>query len=149
MTASDLLALAGRDLGVTGWLEVTSSMVRRFAELTGDHQWIHLDADRAAAGPFGRPVAHGLLTLSLVGGLLPQLFVPPPGHVVVNEGLAQVRFVTPVPVGSRVRLGAVIRSVDQLGPGARLHLALRFELLGQRVPACLALLRARCVPPAP
>jgi len=100
----ELGAVAGRSLGVGPWREVTPTAVARFARATGDAQWIHLDADRAAAGPFGAPVAHGFLTLSMLPALISEIVEVGGVDWVVNKGLGRVRFGAPVPVGGRVRL---------------------------------------------
>jgi acyl dehydratase len=113
-----LRALAGSTLGPTGWHEVTQDQITLFAEATGDRQWIHVDPARAAAGPFGRTIAHGYLTLSLVIPLWTDLLAIEGIRMAVNYGLDRVRFPAPVPVGGRVRLSAHLAAVDPLGPDA-------------------------------
>ena len=112
MTRSRRLAELGElgrcDLGVTGWHRVTQEMVNRFADATGDHQWIHVDPERAAAGPFGAPVAHGYLTLALIPQLISEVLVVEDADLVVNKGMRELRFAAPVPVGSRVRAAAAV-----------------------------------------
>jgi acyl dehydratase len=112
MTRSCRLAeLDPGSLGVTDWLAVTQEMVHDFADATGDHQWIHVDAERAAVGPFGRPVAHGYLTLALIPRLIfAQLHVED-ADLVVNKGMRELTFKAPVPVGSRVRAATTLGSV--------------------------------------
>ena len=108
----ELKAQAGADLGRTGWLEVTQERVNTFADATGDHQWIHVDAQRAAAGPFGGTIAHGYLTLSMVIPLFGELLEVRGISMGINYGLNKVRFPTPVPVGSRIRLAAALGAVE-------------------------------------
>ncbi len=100
-----LKAAVGQDLGSSGWVEVTQDQVNRFADATGDHQWIHVDVERAKAGPFGGPIAHGYLTLSLAPVLLPEVLQVSGISMGVNYGCNKVRFPSPVPVGSKLRLG--------------------------------------------
>jgi acyl dehydratase len=105
------LGEAGRcDLGVTGWHRVTQEMVDRFADATGDHQWIHVDPDRAAGGPFGGPIAHGYLTLALIPQLISEMLRIEDADLVVNKGIRDLRFAAPVSVGSRVRAAATVTS---------------------------------------
>jgi acyl dehydratase len=104
----ELTALAGADLGHTGWLEITQQRVNTFADATGDHQWIHVDQARAAAGPFGGTIAHGYLTLSLLIPLFGELLEVTGISMGINYGLNKVRFITPVPVGSKIRLAGRI-----------------------------------------
>jgi acyl dehydratase len=114
----DLKALAGADLGHTGWLEITQDRVNTFADATSDHQWIHVDAEKAAAGPFGGTIAHGYLTLSLVVHLLNELLDVRGVSMEINYGLNKVRFPAPVPVGSKVRLAAQVGAVEDAGVNA-------------------------------
>jgi acyl dehydratase len=110
----ELAALAGTTLGPTGWHEVTQDQVNTFADATGDHQWIHTDPERAAAGPFGSTIAHGYLTLSLIIPLWSDLLDLRDIRTRVNYGLNKVRFPAPVPVGGKVRLTADLTAVDRL-----------------------------------
>jgi acyl dehydratase len=110
----ELVALAGTTLGPTGWHQVTQDQVNTFADATGDHQWIHTDPERAAAGPFGGTIAHGYLTLSLIIPLWSGLLDLRDIRTRVNYGLNRVRFPAPVPVGGRVRLTAALAAVDRL-----------------------------------
>jgi acyl dehydratase len=105
---AELVGLAGRDLGTSGWLEVTQDRIDRFADATGDHQWIHVDPERARAGPFGTTIAHGYLSLSLLIPLWTELLRIEGIGMAVNYGLNRVRFPAPVPVGSRIRLAATV-----------------------------------------
>ncbi|MET0495937.1 MAG: MaoC family dehydratase [Actinoplanes sp.] len=135
----ELKKLSGQDLGRTGWLEITQDRVDRFADATGDHQWIHVDPERAAAGPFGGPIAHGYLTLSLVIPLFTELLEIRGTAMGVNYGLEKVRFPNPVRVGSRIRLAATVAEVSDVAPGC-VQLVLDFvvEIDGERKPACVA-----------
>jgi acyl dehydratase len=135
----ELKALAGTDLGHTGWLEITQHRVNAFADATGDHQWIHVDTERAAAGPFGGTIAHGYLTLSLVVHLLTELLDVGGVRMGINYGLNKVRFPAPVPVGSKVRLAAKIGAVEDAGVNAvQAVLDFTVELAGSEKPACAA-----------
>ncbi len=133
------LAAAGTDLGHTDWMEITEDRINRFADATDDHQWIHVDAERAAAGPFGTTIAHGYLTLSLVipqlGGLISVTGV----SMGINYGLNRVRFPSPVPVGSRIRLSGKLASAEDVGGGAvQVTMDLATEIEGGAKPACVA-----------
>jgi acyl dehydratase len=110
-SADELVAAAGQDLGTSGWHTVTQDQINAFADATGDHQWIHLDAERAAAGPFGTTVAHGFLTLSLVPMLAREVYEVRGARMVVNYGLNRVRFPAPLPSGSDVRAQVSIDTV--------------------------------------
>ena len=138
-----LRALIGQELGVSDWLEVTQDLIDRFAEVTGDHQWIHVDAERARReSPFGGPIAHGYLTLSLLV-MLRDLVDPakqvPGVRQVINYGLDKVRFPAPVPVGARIRARFVLLTVSELKPGV-LQATERctIEIEGGAKPACIA-----------
>jgi acyl dehydratase len=136
---AELTALAGADLGHTGWLEITQPRVNMFADATDDHQWIHVDQTRAAAGPFGGTIAHGYLTLSLVIPLFGELLEVTGISMGINYGLNKVRFIAPVPVGSRIRLAVRIDSVAPAGDGAvQLTASCTVELDGAGKPACVA-----------
>lgn len=128
----------GTDLGFTDWHTVDQAKVDAFAEATGDHQWIHVDPARAAKdSPFGTTVAHGYLTLALAPALLPEIVEVQKLSQIVNVGLDKVRLREPVPVGSRIRLGAVIKNVRPLKGGmTRLVLDVRFEVEGAKRPVC-------------
>jgi acyl dehydratase len=134
-----LTALAGADLGHTGWLEISQQRVNTFADATGDHQWIHVDQARAAAGPFGAAIAHGYLTLSLVIPLFGELLGVTGTSMGINYGLNKARFITPVPVGSKIRLAARVASVEPAGDNAvQLTADFTVELDGAAKPACVA-----------
>jgi acyl dehydratase len=135
----ELKALAGADLGHTGWLEITQERVNAFADATNDHQWIHLDRERAAAGPFGGTIAHGYLTLSLVIPLLSELTEVRGVSMTINYGLNKVRFPAPVPVGSKIRLAAQLGAVEDAGVNAvQAIVDCTIEIEGGEKPACVA-----------
>jgi len=135
----ELKELAGADLGHSEWLEITQERVNTFADATGDHQWIHVDVDRAKAGPFGGPIAHGYLTLSLVIPLFGELLDVQGVAMAINYGLNKVRFPAPVPVGSRIRLAAALGAVEDAGVKCVQAVAdLRIEVEGGDKPACAA-----------
>jgi len=135
----ELKALAGADLGHTGWLEITQDRVNAFADATSDHQWIHVDAEKAAAGPFGGTIAHGYLTLSLVVHLMNELLDVRGVSMGINYGLNKVRFPAPVPVGSKVRLAAQVGAVEDAGVNAvQAVVDVTVELAGSEKPACAA-----------
>jgi acyl dehydratase len=133
-----LKAHVGQHLGYSDWHEVTQDQVNRFADATLDHQWIHVDPERAKSGPFGGPIAHGYLTLSLGPHLLGQVFQVDGTKMGVNYGLNKVRFPSPVPVGSKLRVGATLADVEDLAGGAQVVVNLSFEVEGQQKPACVA-----------
>lgn len=133
-----LKTLVGEHLGHSDWMVVDQERVNTFADATGDHQWIHVDVDRAKAGPFGGPIAHGYLTLSLGPVLLPQVFSVGGVAMGVNYGANKVRFITPVPVGSKLRIAVKLLSVDDTAGGARVTLEVTFEIEGAPKPACVA-----------
>src|SRR5215218_11344273 len=134
----ELRTLAGEHLGYSDWVEVTQEMVNQFADATGDHQWIHVDVERAKAGPFGAPIAHGYLTLSLGPALLPQVVQVQGISMGVNYGANKVRFPAPVPVGSKLRLGAKLLSVEDVTGGAQGTVEMTFEIEGAAKPSCVA-----------
>ncbi|MFI6072004.1 MaoC family dehydratase [Actinoplanes sp. NPDC051343] len=136
--ADEIKALAGRDLGASDWLEVTQERIDTFADATGDHQWIHVDAERAAAGPFGTTIAHGYLTLSLVIPLFGNLLKVSGTRMGVNYGLEKVRFPNPVRVGSRIRLAASVADVTEVTGGLQMTCDFTVEIEGQDKPACVA-----------
>jgi acyl dehydratase len=138
-TLRDLEVLVGSGLGPTGWHEVTQKRIDEFAELTGDRQWIHVDVERARAGAFGGTIAHGLYTLSLGPALLAELMAFDAFTHTINYGYEKVRFPAPVPVGSRIRMRATIRSVTPVGNGsAQLVITQHFEREGSDKPVCVA-----------
>jgi acyl dehydratase len=133
-----LKACVGQHLGYSDYVEITQQRVNLFAEATGDHQWIHVDVERATAGPFGGPIAHGYLTLSLGPVLLPEILHVSGITMGVNYGTNKVRFPSPVPVGAKLRLGATLAGVEDVTGGAQLTIALVFEIEGAPKPACVA-----------
>jgi acyl dehydratase len=138
-TMAELPALEGRELGSSDWHEVTQEHVNLFAEATGDHQWIHVDVERARAeSPFGGPIAHGYLTLSLLAPLSAEVLVVTDTVMGVNYGLNKVRFPAPVPVGSKVRLSASLKEVEEVAGGLQLTLAAVIEREGGDKPVCIA-----------
>src|SRR6516225_2128042 len=130
-----LKSKVGEHLGYSDWVEITQDQVNRFADATGDHQWIHVDVERAKAGPFGGPIAHGYLTLSLAPGLLPQVLQVGGIAMGVNYGCNKVRFPSPVPVGSKLRLGVTIMNVEEIAGGAQVTLGMTFEVEGAPKPS--------------
>ena len=134
----DVAGLAGTDLGYTDWLEVTQDRVNLFADATDDHQWIHVDAARAAEGPFGAPIAHGFLSLSLTVKFWSELFDVTGVSTRVNYGLDKVRFVSPVKVGARVRMTAVIAEVTEVKGGYQFAVDQTIEIEGAEKPAVVA-----------
>lgn len=136
---AELKAIAGADLGTSDWLEIGQDRVNTFADATDDHQWIHVDVERAKAGPFGGSIAHGFLTLSLLVPLYSQLLVVEGVRMAINYGLNKVRFPTPVPVGSKVRAHGTLVSVEDVpGNGVQIVVDLTVELSGSAKPACVA-----------
>ena len=134
---AQLTEAAGTDLGASSWVELDQRRIDAFAEVTGDHQWIHTDPQRAADGPFGGTIAHGWLVLSLLPGLVSELLEVPGRRLSVNYGVDRVRFTAPVPVGSRVRLRARITEVTPRGDALLVKLAITIELEGQEKPAAV------------
>jgi acyl dehydratase len=131
--------LVGQHLGHSDWVTVTQEQVDQFADATGDHQWIHVDVERAKReSPFGGPVAHGYLTLSLIPSLLPQVVEITGFRMGVNYGTEKVRFPSPVPVGSRVRAGATLASATPFEGGIAMNMDVTVEVEGQSKPAMVA-----------
>ena len=136
---SELPALVGHEVAVSDWIEVTQPQVNQFAEATGDHQWIHVDVERAKAGPFGAPIAHGFLTLSLLPKFYENAFEVIESRMGVNYGLNRVRFMAPVPVGSRLRGRMKLLSAEPIdGDGLQMVWETTIELEGATKPACVA-----------
>ena len=134
-----LLELAGTDLGTTEWITVEQQRINEFADATGDHQWIHVDVERAAAeSPFGGPIAHGYLTLSLVNLFLPDLVTVEEFSMGVNVGLERVRFTSPVPSGARIRGRGEVVSVTEEKGGVQAVVRVTVEIEGSDRPACVA-----------
>jgi acyl dehydratase len=128
----------GEELGTSEWLTIEQERVDQFADATGDHQWIHVDAERAAVGPFGGTIAHGYLTLSLIPLLGSQVFALDTPGAKLNYGVNKVRFPAPVPVGSRVRDTVSVTDVTDLPSGKQLTLRHVIEIEGGGKPACVA-----------
>jgi acyl dehydratase len=134
-----LKAAVGEHLGYSPWLEITQERVNQFAEATGDFQWIHVDVERAKAeSPFGGPIAHGYLTLSLLPSLMPKVVQTSGFSMGVNYGCNKVRFMSPVPVGANLRLGLKLVSVDDIAGGAQMVYEATFEVEGSEKPSCVA-----------
>lgn len=135
----ELRSLLGQHLGYSEWLEITQDRVDRFADATLDHQWIHVDPDRAETdSPFGGTIAHGYLTLSLLPHHLFQIMEVTGVRMTINYGLNKLRFPAPVPVGSRVRLAATLAAVDEVRGGAQCQLDCQMEIEGSDRPALAA-----------
>ena len=136
-SAAELLAAAGTDLGATDWLEITQERVNLFADATGDHQWIHVDPERARSGPFGGCIAHGYLTLSLVNLFLPQLIHIDNMKMGVNVGTDRVRFPAPVKVGARTRGRGEVLKVEAVGEAVQSTVRVSIEIEGSERPGCV------------
>jgi acyl dehydratase len=128
----------GEHLGYSDWLEVTQERVDLFAEATGDHQWIHVDPEKAASGPYGTTIAHGYLTLSLLPVLGQKIFRLDGVKLKVNYGSNKVRYPAPVPVGSKIRAGAEFKSLERTAKGANLLVGYTIEIEGSERPALVA-----------
>ena len=137
-TVADLDALIGTHLGSSSWVDVDQSRIDTFADATGDHQWIHVDPERAKDGPFGTTIAHGYLTLSLLIPLWTELLDVREVSTKVNYGLDKVRFPAPVPVGSKVRASATLASVEQIAGGVQIIIDAVIERDGGSKPVCIA-----------
>jgi acyl dehydratase len=134
-----LKEIVGEHVGYSDWVEITQEQVNQFAEATGDHQWIHIDPERAKKeSPFGGPIAHGYLTLSLIPALLPQVLVPSGFKMGVNYGCNKVRFMAPVPVGAKLHLGVKVLAVDEIPGGSQMTLEATLETEGSSKPSCVA-----------
>ncbi|MDQ2754746.1 MAG: MaoC family dehydratase [Actinomycetota bacterium] len=135
---SGLRAKVGEHLGYSEWHEITQAQVNLFADATDDHQWIHVDVERAKDGPFGGPIAHGYLTLSLAPALLAEIMTVKGVAMGVNYGLNKVRFPSPVPVGSKLRAGAELANVEDVAGGVQITETVTFEIEGGTKPVCVA-----------
>lgn len=143
----DLLAMAGTDLGVTDWLTIDQARIDLFADATGDHQWIHVDPVRAKDGPFGTTIAHGYLTLALVNIFLPQLIEVRRFSAGINIGADGLRFLSPVPAGSRIRGKGEIVKVEEVKAGAiQSTVRITVEIEGGAKPACIVDTISRYIP---
>ena len=137
-TPQDLKAYVGQELGVSDWVLVDQEMIDKFADATGDHQWIHVDVERATAeSPFGGPIAHGYLTLALTNLFLPQIVEVRGISSGVNYGVNKVRFPAAVPVSSRVRGQATLASAEDVNGGVQTTMVITVELEGSEKPACV------------
>lgn len=134
----EFVAAAGSELGPTDWMEITQERVNLFADATDDHQWIHVDPEKAAGGPFGGTIAHGLLTLSLLPHFTHQLYRIDNVKLAVNYGYNKVRFITPVRVGANVRARAAISDVAQLDGAVQATMTVTVEIEGSEKPAAVA-----------
>lgn len=134
---ADLEGLVGQEVGVSGWHQITQEQVNKFADATGDHQWIHVDVERAKDGPFGGTIVHGYLTMSLVNYFLPQLIEVRGFAHAVNVGADRLRFLSPVKVGSRIRGVGEIVSVEEVKGAIQSVVRVTVEIEGQDRPACV------------
>jgi acyl dehydratase len=134
----EFVAAEGAELGPTDWLEVTQDRVNLFADATDDHQWIHVDPERASNGPFGGTIAHGLLTLSLLPHFTHQLYTVDNIAMAINYGYNKVRFITPVRVGAKIRARAEIAKVDQLDGAVQATVTVTVDIEGSAKPAAVA-----------
>lgn len=135
---SELSSAVGEELGTSDWVTIEQSRIDQFAEATGDHQWIHVDPEKAAQGPFGTTIAHGYLTLSLIPMLTWQIYEVRGISGALNYGLDKVRFPSPVPVGSKVRATAVLTAFDEVPGGGQAIVTTTIEIDGGSKPACVA-----------
>jgi acyl dehydratase len=136
-SVASVMAAAGADLGATDWLTLTQERINLFAEATGDHQWIHVDPERAREGPFGACVAHGYLTLSLANVFLPQLVQYDRLRMGVNYGCNKVRFPAPVKAGQRIRGRGEVIAASPAGDGVQVSVRVTVEVEGSERPACV------------
>jgi acyl dehydratase len=138
-TIADLVTYAGKELGVSDWVEVTQDRVNTFADATGDHQWIHVDVERATKeSPFGGAIGHGYLTLSLLIPMWTQVLTVTDAGMAVNYGLNKVRFPAPVPVGSKIRLTATLKDIEEIKGGVQVTVGAVVERDGGDKPVCIA-----------
>jgi acyl dehydratase len=138
MRIAELKDHVGEELGASSWHEITQERVNTFAEATDDHQWIHVDPEMAAQGPFGQTIAHGYLTLSLAPALMSEIWEFEDVQMGINYGLNRVRFPAPVPVGSKVRAVAKLQSVEEIPNGVQIVVECTFEREGGDKPVCVA-----------
>ena len=137
-TLAELAACAGQEIAVTDWHTMTQQNIDQFAEATGDHQWIHVDPERAKAGPFGTTIAHGYLTLSMLAGFLGGAAKVKEVRMGINYGLNKVRFMAPVPVGSRLRARVELLEATPMEGGLQMAWRTTFEREGSDKPVCVA-----------
>lgn len=133
----ELAAAVGEELGVSKWMTIDQERINRFADATDDHQWIHVDEEAAASGPFGATIAHGYLTMSLSNAVLPDLIEVRGISMGINYGVNKVRFPAPVRVGSRIRARATLQSADEIKGGVQAIIVITMELEGSERPACV------------
>jgi acyl dehydratase len=138
LTLDELPGAVGEEFVGDEWLEITQEQIDQFAAATGDHQWIHVDQERAKEGPYGRTIAHGFLTLALMVPLSNQVVQVTGARMGVNYGLDRVRFITPVPVGSRLRAKVKFTELREVEGGYQLSRTVTIELEGAEKPACVA-----------
>ena len=134
----ELKALVGQELGTSAWVDIDQDRINAFADATDDHQWIHVDIERAKAGPFGGPIAHGYLTLSLIVPMFFDVLQVDGVAMGVNYGLNKVRFPAPVPAGSRIRLTATLAAVEDIAGGVQAVVDAVIEVEGGTKPVCVA-----------
>lgn len=134
---NDLLSAVGTELGVSDWLQIDQERINTFADATGDHQWIHVDAERAKEGPFGATIAHGYLTLALSNFFLPSLIDVKNISMGINYGMNKVRFPSPVKVGSRVRATARLAEAEEIRGGVQVVIVITMEIEGSDRPGCV------------
>ena len=137
-TFEEIEAATGQEIGTTDWVEITQERVDKFAEATDDFQWIHVDQERAEAGPFGGTIAHGYLTLSLIPWLGSKVFQVETEGAKLNYGLNKVRFPSPVPVGARIRATVTVGEVVEIPAGRQLTMKFLIEIENEDKPACVA-----------
>ena len=146
-TLAELASMVGQEIVVSDWIAITQEMVNQFAQATGDHQWIHVDVERARAGPFGAPIAHGFLTLSLLPRFFESSMEVVEARMGVNYGLNKVRFMAPVPVGSRLRARIRLLACEPIDNGGyQLTSGVQVEREGSERPVCVAESIARRYP---
>jgi acyl dehydratase len=146
-TLAELAAQAGQEVVVSDWVQITQDRINQFADATGDHQWIHVDVERAKTGPFGAPIAHGFLTLSLIPGFFDASLVVTQVRMGVNYGLNKVRFVSPVPVNSRLRARIALLKAEPIdNNGLQTIWTVTIEREGVDKPVCVAESLARMYP---
>ena len=146
-TLAEMQALVGQEVAVSDWITITQEQVNQFAEATGDHQWIHVDVERAKAGPFKAPIAHGFLTLSLLPRFFETAMTLREAGMGVNYGLNKVRFTSPVPVGSRLRAHMTLLACEPIeNNGMQMTWSVKVEREGTKKPVCVAESLARRYP---
>ncbi|MEV6773247.1 MaoC family dehydratase [Nocardia sp. NPDC051030] len=133
-----LRAAVGTEVGVSDWITIDQARIDKFADATDDHQWIHVDADRAAEGPYGRTIAHGFLTLSLLIPITAQIMTVSAARMAINYGLDKVRFINPVLVDSRIRGRITLDAITDIPGGVQVSRTVTIEIDGETKPACVA-----------